>query len=205
AAMALPEAEAHRLAAVAVAVSAYGAFVRGDLDTAIVLGERSVEIGERHGTTSSGLAERALGNARFYQGDVDVALAWMDRMVESARATGSAARLTHALYMRSVAATSVGDSELGAQLADEARQVAEISGSATAVAQAHYAAGLAVEAIAPDDARARLAESADAARGVRNRWVEAFALTEVLWLEAQRGAPLEALAGYAAVVETWYR
>src|SRR5262249_30752603 len=83
--MALPDAEGHPLAAVAVAVTAYGAFVRGDLDTAIVLGERAVEIGESYGTTSSGLAERTLGNARFYLGDVEVALAWMDRMLESAR------------------------------------------------------------------------------------------------------------------------
>jgi hypothetical protein len=83
--------------------------------------------------------------------------------------------------------------------------VADASGSATAIAHARYAAGLAVEASEPDAARALLTESADAARGVRNRWVEAFALTEVLWLEAQRGAPLEALAGFASVVDTWYR
>ena len=71
--------------------------------------------------------------------------------------------------------------------------------------RARYAAGLALEATAPDEARALLTESADAARRVRNRWVEAFAVTEVLWLEAQQGKPLEALAGYASVVETWYR
>jgi hypothetical protein len=203
--MALPDAEAHPKAATTVAITAYGAFVRGDLDAAIVLGERAVEIGEHHGSTSSGLAERALGNARFYQGDVEVALGWMDRMLASARAGGSAARLTHALYMRSVAATSVGEGALGADLADEARTVADASGSATAIAQARYAAGLAVEATAPDDARALLTESADAARRVRNRWVEGFALTEVLWLEAQQGAALEALAGFASVVDTWYR
>jgi hypothetical protein len=203
--MTLPDAEAHPRAAVAVAVAAYGAFVRGDLDTAIVLGERAVEIDERNGNASSGLAERALGNARFYQGAVADALAWMDRMLDSARAAGSAARLTHALYMRSVAATSVGDGALGEQLADEARTVAQRAGSATAIAQACYAAGLALEATTPDDARALLTESADAARRVGNRWVEAFAVTEVLWLDAQRGAPLEALAAFASVVETWYR
>ena len=146
-----------------------------------------------------------MGNALFYQGDVDGGLEWMDRMLASARATGSAARITHALYMRSVAATSVGDAELGRQFADEAGTTAEVSGSATAIAQARYAAGLALEGAAPDDARALLAESAEVARRVRNRWVESFALTEVLWLEAQRGEPLAALAGYASVVETWYR
>jgi predicted ATPase/DNA-binding SARP family transcriptional activator len=201
----LPDAEAHPRAAMALAIAAYGAFVRGDLDAAVELAGRSATMAEQTGTTSSGLAERAMGNALFYQGDIDNALAWMDRMLESARTTGSAARLTHALYMRSVAATSVGDSVRGQQLANEARTVAEVTGSATAVAQAHYAAGLACESAAPDDARTLLAESAEAARRVHNRWVESFASTEVLWLEAQRGNPLAALAGYASVVETWYR
>ena len=146
-----------------------------------------------------------MGNALFYQGDVNGALEWMDRMLASARTTGSAARLTHALYMRSVAATSVGDGPLGRELADEAHAAAELSGSATAIAQARYAAGLALESTAPDDARALLTESADAARSVSNRWVEGFARTEVLWLDAQRGEPLGALAGFASVVETWYR
>jgi ATP/maltotriose-dependent transcriptional regulator MalT len=187
------------------AIAAYGAFVRGDLDRAIALAEHAVTLTERDGTTSSGLAERTLGNACFYQGDTERALEWMDRMLESARTTGSAARLTHGLYMRSVAATSVGDARLGAQLADEAGTAAERSGSATAIAQARYAAGLAAESTAPDDALALLSESAEVARAVRNRWVEAFALTEVLWLEAQRGRPIEALAGFASVVDTWYR
>jgi hypothetical protein len=205
AALSLPAAEEHADAAKASAITAYGAFVRGDLDTAVELAERSVALGEKNRTTSAGLAERAMGNALFYQGHVDRALEWMDRMLESARATGSAARITHALYMRSVAATSVGDGRLGQRLADEARAVAEVSGSATAIAQARYAAGLALESAAPDDARALLTESAEAARTVRNRWVEAFALTEVRWLEAQRGDPLAALGGFSSVVETWYR
>src|SRR5262249_9757136 len=63
--LALPDAEAHRLAPVPVAGTADGAVGGGDLDPAHVLGERAGEIGERHGATSSGLAERAIGNARF--------------------------------------------------------------------------------------------------------------------------------------------
>ena len=38
-----------------------------------------------------------------------------------------------------------------------------------------------------------------------NRWIEAFALTEVLWLEARKGDPARALAGFATVIDTWYR
>ena len=35
--------------------------------------------------------------------------------------------------------------------------------------------------------------------------MQAFALTEVLWLEARRGAPLAALAGFADVIDLWFR
>ena len=43
------------------------------------------------------------------------------------------------------------------------------------------------------------------AKQAGNRWVEAFALTEVLWLDARKGNPARALAGYASVIDTWYR
>ncbi len=67
-AIALPDAAAHERYPVAVGVAAYGRFVRGDLEGAIELGERAVAAARRLGVDSSGLAERALGNAWFYQG-----------------------------------------------------------------------------------------------------------------------------------------
>ena len=86
--------------------------------------------------------------------------------------------------MRSVAATSVGDT-VGATFAEEAHAPPG-SGSPTAAAQAAYALGLALEG--------RAAREPDACSGGRrargevgNRWIEAFALTEVLWLDARKG------------------
>ncbi len=38
-----------------------------------------------------------------------------------------------------------------------------------------------------------------------NRWIQAFALTEVLWLEARQGRPRQALARYIDVIDLWYR
>ncbi len=202
---AMPGAEQHPRLPVVIAVAAYGAFVRGDLDAAIRLAEEAVAAADRLGTDSSGLAERTLGNAVFYEGDITTALEWMDRMVESARASGSAARLAHALYMRSVAATSVGETQLGVTLAEEADVAAERSGSPSARAEAAYASGVALEGASPEQADASLRRSADLARQVGNRWIEAFALTEVHWLDARKGHPARALAGYASVVDTWYR
>ncbi len=84
---AMPGAEQHPRAPVVIAVAAYGAFVRGDLDTAITLAEQAVATADRLGTDSSGLAERTLANAVFYKGDIKTGVEWMDRMVASARAT----------------------------------------------------------------------------------------------------------------------
>ncbi len=200
----LPGAEPHERYPVVLAVAAYGRFSRGDLEGAIELGERALGATERFGHSCSGLAERALGNAWFYRGDAVEACAWIDRMLESAR-SGSPARLAHAFYMRSVAATSVGDNVMGTQLAHEALAVAETSKSPTARAQAHYAIGLAREATNPVVAAFDLQLAVELARDAGNRWIEAFALTEVLWLEARQGRPQAALARYAEVIDLWYR
>jgi hypothetical protein len=56
-----------------------------------------------------------------------------------------------------------------------------------------------VRALALFDRSVRRAES------VGNRWIRAFALTESLWIRAQQGDSLGALAGYRDVIDTWYR
>ena len=188
-----------------LAVAAYGRFVRGDLDRSIEYGDRAMAASRRLGVGSSGLAERALGNSWFYRGEAEVAQQWIDRMLAEARAGGSAARLTHALYMRSVAYTSVGNPVQGAALADEALIAARQSGSPTAHAQALYALGLSLEGSDATGAAQHLQRAAELGAGAGNRWIQAFALTEVLWLEARQGSSRTALAGYADVIDMWFR
>lgn len=189
----------------ALATVAYGHFVRGELDAAISVALAAVDAATRLDVDDGGLAERALGNAYFYLGRTDEALAWMDRMVNSARRAGSPARLAHALYMRSVAETSVGRSVRGAIMAGEAQAAAQTCESPTALAQAGYALGLALESTEPVAGRDRLAAAAAHAAAAGNRWVEAFARTEVLWIEARLGHTDAALRGYESVIDTWYR
>lgn len=189
----------------ALAVSAYGHWVRGDRETAIVLAHRSIAAQGVDEPSSSGLAERVLGNAHFYVENIDEALGWMDRVVTSARRSGSAARIAHGLYMRSVAQTSVGDNIRGAALAGEARAAATTAGSPTARAQADYALGMALESTDADDALAHLDRASRTAAAAGNRWIEAFALTEVHWLRANRGERRAALTGYGQVIDTWHR
>jgi predicted ATPase/DNA-binding SARP family transcriptional activator len=200
----LPGAESHERYPLVIAVSAYGRFVRGDLEGAIEVADRAVRAAKQSGHDTSGLAERVLGNAFFYRGNVEEAFPWSKRMLDSAR-SGSPARLAHALYLRSVAATSVGDNGRGTQSANEALAAAESCKSPTALAQAYYAIGLAREATDPAQAAVDLELAVELARNAGNRWIEAFALTEVLWLQARNGEPQEALARYADVIDLWYR
>jgi predicted ATPase/DNA-binding SARP family transcriptional activator len=200
----LPDASAHDRYPVAVGVAAYGRFVRGDLEGAIQLGGQAVAAARRLGVDSSGLAERALSNAWFYRGDYEQGAEWTDRMIASAQ-SGSPARLAHALYMRSVAFTTMGDSVRGAQFAANSGVAAADSGSPTAHAQALYAMALARKSTSPQEAADELQRAADIARDAGNRWIQAFALTEVLWLEARQGRPREALARYIDVIDLWFR
>jgi len=200
----MPGFDATSYAPIVLGVAAYGRFVRGDLDNSIRYADMALAATARVGTDSSGLAQRAHGNSWFYKGEAETAQRWIDRMLDEAR-RGSASRLAHALYMRSVAYTSVGATQLGVETATEALDVARRSGSPTALAQASYALGLSFESSDEDAAVALLAQSAAVAADAGNRWVQAFALTEVLWLQARRGAPLQALAGFADVIDLWFR
>jgi predicted ATPase len=202
--IAMPGFETMSRAPVVLGVAAYGRFVRGDLDNSIRYADFSLAASAALGTGSSGLAERAHGNSWFYKGEAEVAQQWVDRMLTDAR-HGSTARLAHALYMRSVAFTSVGAAQRGAEMATEALEVARRSGSPTALAQASYALGLSLESSDESAAAALLSQAAAVAAQAGNRWVQAFALTEVLWLEARRGAPAAALAGFADVIDLWFR
>ena len=202
ASVALAPADGHPERSTALAVSAYGRFVRGDMEGAVGLAHEAlvgVEMSER------GLAERVLGNSYFYLEHVDEGLAWMDRMLASAREADATARIAHGLYMRSVADTSTGDAIRGAVRAGEAKAVAELVGSPTAHAQADYALGLALENTDPAEALSRLERAGAVAAAAGNRWIEAFALTEVHSLRAKQGDRPTALRGYADVVDTWYR
>ena len=201
----LAGADQHSQYPVVLAIVACGEFVRGNLASAITEAHRSVAAQQVSGGPSSGLAERSLGNALFYLGRTDEALVWMDRMVSTARDAESPARLAHALYMRSVAETSVGHTVRGAVLAGEAKAAAHDSGSPTASAQAAYALGLALEGTDLAESLHLLREAAATARAAGNRWIEAFALTEVWWIEARSGDVRDALAGSGEVIDTWHR
>ncbi len=189
----------------ALGLAAYGRFVRGDMQSAIDLAHRALGGSGSSELSVSGLPERVLGNALFYMEQTDEALYWMERMQLSARRAANLGGIAHASYMQSVGQTSVGDEIRGAVLAGEARAAADAAGSPTARAQADYALGLALERTDPAEALELLQGAARVAADAGNRWIEAFALTEVHSLRAQQGEHLLALAGYSEVIDAWYR
>jgi predicted ATPase/DNA-binding SARP family transcriptional activator len=195
----------HPLRPTALGIVGYGGFVRGDLDRAIELGQEAIAEQTRLAVPSTGLAERVLLNAVFYRGDRVQAMRWADGMLAGARATGVAGRVAHALYMYSVARSSLGEPELAIELAAEAQREAERSGSPTALARAAYAAALPLGSTQPERSLVLLDSAAELAGSVGGRWMRAFALTQAMWLRAQQGDIETALRGYRKVVETWYR
>lgn len=203
--VAMPGARDHALSPVLLGVVAYGHFVRGDFVRAIEMGEHAVAEAERLGALTAGLAERALGNAYFFRLHQSDAIAWMERMVDAAQATGAAAIVAHAYYMCAVAQTSIGDLDRARGFAAQSAAAAIESGSPTALALADYARAISVAAEDPARALALFDRSAQRGESVGNRWIRAFALTESLWIRAQQGDPHGALAGYRDVIDTWFR
>ena len=190
---------------VVLATVAYGHFVRGDLDAAINVAGEAMSAAERLHVPSSGLAERTLGNAHFYLGNTAEGQRWMDLMIALARSHVDPARLAHALYMRSVAETTMGRPVRGAALAGESQAAAVACGAPTALAQSAYALGMSLESSEPAAATVHLSQAVHYAIEGGNRWIEAFARTAVLWEEARAGAIQASLSGFAPVIEAWYR
>jgi len=204
-ALGLPDADQEPLAAAAWGIVAYGRFVRGEIDAAIELGERSMELAARSGTDTLGVAERALGNAWVFRGDADRGAAVFERLLDGAVASGDDARIAHACYMRSLSLTSTGGAGLGRAYAERATSAAVRCGNPTARAQAAYASGIWLASSSPDQALEQLWRSESLAREVGNTWFELFARTETLWLRAFAGEPLAALRGFAEVIVAWHR
>ena len=64
---------------------------------------------------------------------------------------------------------------------------------------------MALEGSDPAESLRLLRESARLAGSAGNRWIEAFADTEVWWLEARNGDVRTALIGSGVVIDTWNR
>jgi tetratricopeptide (TPR) repeat protein len=194
----------HPLRPLLTGISAYGAWVRGELDVAVALAHETRQREQALGLFPCGLAERVLGNVHYamdrsVEGDAEVT-----RQVELAEASGNASRLVHALYMGAVGLSTAGDYERAREYVARARQIGESTGSPTDLASSAVAEGFATR----NDNEAALAafETADRlAQTAGNRWMSAFARTEVAGLLVHRGDLDHGSAMLASMVDLWYR
>ena len=166
---------AHRLL---TGIRAYGAWVRGEFDLAVVARRGDAPARGRSRCTPSGLAERILGNVlyivdRATGGNVEAA-----RQIELAEESGNDSRLVHACYMGAVALSSEGVVRRGA--ATSSTRAREHAQTDAVPDRPRVGRGRARASRAePRPTRSRRSSRADRiARRAGNRWMSAFARTE---------------------------
>jgi hypothetical protein len=203
--LAMPGVDSHPLVALATATAAYGRFVRGDLNHAMALAERSLHVEQQLQLPPCGLHWRTMGNVAYYRGYADEGADICQRMIDAARASGDAARLVHALYMASVGLASADRTADSRRLADEAVSIADRIGNPTSLASACYAHALTIESQDPGRAAALLRAAVAHGIAAQNHWIVAFARTELVSLAGRRGDLNDALSTARGVIDTWYR
>ena len=196
---------AHPLGPLVMAIAAYGRFVRGDLGSAMAMAERALADEQNLGLPPCGLHWRTMGNVFYYRGRSTEAAAVCQRMVRAARASGDDARLVHALYMTAVGLASAARPEESRAVAEEALSLAHRIQNPTAVASALYARAITLEPLDPGRAASMLEQAVEHGTSVGNRWIVAFARTELISLAARRGDLDNALDLAGLVVDTWHR
>lgn len=201
----IPGADTHPLTPLVLATAGYGRFVRGDLDEAILLAERSLRSEDELGLRPCGLHWRTMANVFYYRGRAEQAAEICGHMLDAARASGDDARLVHALYMTSVGRASAGQGDESRRLAEEAVAQARAIGNPTALACALYSLGLTVAPLDADRATSMLEEAVNHGTVATNRWIVAFARTELVSLAGRRGDLDGALRLARDVIDSWYR
>jgi predicted ATPase/DNA-binding winged helix-turn-helix (wHTH) protein len=198
-----PGALEHPLAPMLTGMRAYGAWVRGEFDLAVSLAEETRRLETALAVPPTGLAERVLGNVLSIidrSGDANVESA---RQVELAEAAGNRSRLVHACYMASVALSTEGDFDGAARYVERAHTEALKTESLTDLASVAVAQGFA--SVDEDDALEAFVTAERLASSAGNRWMSAFALTEVSGLLVHRGDVDKGCAGLADMVALWQR
>ncbi len=200
----MPGGADHPTYPVVLGIRAYGALCRGEFDLALDLAGDTGHAEQTLGIPPLGLAERVRANVYYAIDELDRGIAENARLVELADASGDDSRRAHALYMASVAASSCGDYDEGHRLSQLARRAAERTGGVTDLACSWVAEGFSIHG---DDARAlsAFAHGDRLARSVGNRWLSAFARTEIGALKVSHGDLAAGCEELAEQVDTWYR
>ncbi len=203
-AMLLDEAPQHYLYPTAMAIQAYGAWVRGEFEAALEYARRAMDLEHEMQVVPRGLAERVLANVLFVQGDTDGGIQAIVRQLGLAEESGNESRLVHACYMSSIASSSLGDFDAASRLAERARHYGRRTGSPTDMASAFVAIGFS-SCNDPGAAMAAFTEADRIAGRAGNRWLRSFARTEICGLMVEQNDVDRARTALADVVDVWFR
>ncbi len=107
--------------------------------------------------------------------------------------------------MASVGLASAARTDESRLLADEAVTLAHRTGNPTSIASALHARALNIESFDPDRAASLLGEAVAHGTVANNRWIVAFARTELVSLAGRRGDLDGALRMAREVIDMWYR
>ncbi len=198
------DATAHPLHPVVTGVRAYGAWVRGEFDSAISLAHAARTAENSQGSAPTGLVERVLANVLYVTGEIEAGLVENARLIELAEDSRDDSRIAHANYMASIASSSIGNYDEAERLIARSREAGRRTGSPTDLASASVAQGFATRN--DDEAALDAFATADRlARSAGNRWLSAFARTEASGLLVLQGRLEEGCEGLAQMVDIWYR
>jgi predicted ATPase/DNA-binding winged helix-turn-helix (wHTH) protein len=201
---AMPGGSEHPAYPVVLSIRAYGAFCRGEFDRALELAAAATAAEQALGVEPAGLAERVRANVFYAIDELEQGIAENAHLIELADASGDDSRRAHACYMTSVAVSSCGDHDEGYRLSQLARRAAERTGGITDLAGSWVAEGFSIHG---DDARAMntFVHGDRLARSVGNRWMSAFARTEISALRVSHGELEAGCEELAEQVDIWYR
>ena len=202
-AMELAGADDHPLHPQMLAVRGYGAWVRGEYELARRLADDALAAIEARGLPPSTTPYRVLGNVGYLTGDIETGLANTARMLDVAIEMGDPSRTTHAAYMHSIAASSDGRLEDARAILADAEEAAGRTNNPTDLASVAIARAFMAED--DDTGLADCRRAVELAGDARNRWMQAFAGTELSGRLLARGELGPACSGLGQVVETWHR
>jgi predicted ATPase/class 3 adenylate cyclase len=188
----------HELAVEVIGAASHAAWMAGDTDQAIALGERAVAAA--HGRAAI-WARIALIDATFYSGQAERGLLHAIELQQEIRQTGKPFWMTVALAFDAIGSVMSGRLERAERLVGEALRTAQRLGNPDCIHLAQYVHGrlLAVDRL--EDACVAYELAIDAARSVDSRWNLSIDLLEWSEARARLGDIQHAASGLAEVID----
>jgi hypothetical protein len=188
----------HELATEVVGAAAHGAWMAGDTEQAIALGERAVAAARGRAAM---WARIALIDASFYSGQPQRGMHHAIELQEEIRRTGDPFWMTVALAFDAIGSIMSGRLERAERIVDMALRTAQRLGNPDCVHLAQYVHGRLLAVDRPQEACIAYELAIDAARSVDSRWNLSLDLLEWSEVRARLGDVQQAASGLAEVID----